>query len=711
MVRLLHQLARQYGVQTAYYDVSHLRRQAEPEALLAVLRSLGVPVQSLSDVPSAWRERQNMVWRQVLEPVLVAWEGRLPPVEVRLPRDTRAIACELRLESGESRRCQWQWADLPVIDAEAGRAGYVLKRLALADSLPVGYHRLRLDTGEHSGEALIIAAPLKAYSPEDKDPMWGVFLPLYSLHTTESRGSGTFSDFAALADWVARSGGDIVAALPLLAAFLSEPFEPSPYAPVSRLFWNEFYLDLNAIPEIKRYSPPSMSSVLFAREMEELRRAQLVDYRREMALKRGIIEELCRFLYGEGAERLDRMQRYARENPEIEQYARFRAAVEKQGVLWRQWPARMRDGDLSAGDYDEDARRYHLYAQWLACQQVDALTARAREKGVHIYLDLPLGVHPGGYDPWRWQDIFVNGVSAGAPPDAVFTWGQNWSVTPLHPENLRKQGYRYVIDYLRNHFRHTGIIRIDHVMGLHRLFWIPEDMGAEHGVYVRYRAEELYAILSLESHRNQTMLVGEDLGTVPPEVRPAMASHRLHRMYVLHYELQASPRAVRPVPAGAVASLNTHDMPPFAAFWQGLDIEKRREMGLLDRAAARREKQVLQEVKRAVTRFLRGRSWFHGTGSDTRAVLEACLGHLSASPARAVLVNLEDLWLETEPQNVPGTGERYPSWRRRARHSLEQLCCIPEVAGTLGMVDSVRRKSRQKRKNTGRGVQIVSAGK
>ena len=282
----------------------------------------------------------------------------------------------------------------------------------------------------------------------------------------------------------------------------------------------------------------------------------------------------------------------------------------------------------------------------------------------------------------------------GAPPDTVFTKGQNWVFPPIHPEKIREQKYRYFTAYIRHHLRHAGMLRIDHVMGFHRLFWIPEGLDASHGVYVRYRAEEFYAILSLESQRHRSIIVGEDLGTVPAYVRPAMSRHGLQRMYVLHYELAGDSSKRLPQPKrNIVASLNTHDMPPFAAFWQDLDIPERLKMGLLNTKSARVETHSRRAVKQVLQNYLRKNGWLDSKDSNIRAIMSACLSFMGASPARFVLVNLEDLWLETESQNIPSTEDRNPNWRRKTRYPLEEFYQLPEVLDTLKEIDRIRKQA------------------
>ncbi|MFC2073138.1 4-alpha-glucanotransferase [Chloroflexota bacterium] len=696
----LRQLARLYNMQTAYYDVAHKRQRTSADSLLAILQALGVPVVSLNEISSALREGRQSLWQRILEPVTVVWGRKYPLIKACLPVKLADYSLEghLELESGERQVLKWSAEGLTVLGChEIEGTSYVVKEIRLPEILPWGYHRFFLEVKGNSVETLIISAPDKAYMPpeDSKSRIWGAFLPLYALRTQNILGSGDYSTLGSLADWVSELGGQTVATLPLLPTFLDEPFEPSPYAPVSRLLWNEFYINIDIVPELAE-SPQAkalLQSSSLLSEIKELRDTPLVDYRRLMALKRRIMEECCHYLITERSGRFHDFQGFIQANPIVEDYARFRAAMEKQCSPWPSWPKRLRDGILNEGDYEEKSKLYHMYAQWLAHRQVQDLSDGARSRGVTLYIDLPLGTHPEGYDVWRERESFVLGVTAGAPPDAVFTWGQNWMFPPLHPERIRKQGYRYFTAYIRYHLQHAGMLRIDHVMGLHRLFWIPKGLDASHGVYVRYRAEELYAILSLESHRHRSVIVGEDLGTVPAYVRPAMSRHGLQRMYVLNYELagNSSDTLHRPQ-RNSVVSLNTHDMPPFAAFWQGRDIEERRDLGLLDQKSARSEKKARQAVNSALVSFLRKKDWLRGNDTNVTAVFRACLSFLSASQARVLLVNLEDLWLETQSQNVPSTDDRNPNWRRKARYALEEFCQLPEVRDTLKKIDRLRRQ-------------------
>ena len=700
LVESLHRLARMYRVLVYYWDGLGVHRQASPEALLAVLRELGAAVESLEDAPAAVEERRQSLWRQFVEPVAVVWDGAVGECLLRLPavRAEGKLGCELELENGETAAWPIELAELPARrSVEVAGERYIAKLLRLPASLPWGYHRLRL---EHQGgvhEATVISAPSLCHQPAglERRGLWGVFLPLYALHSERSWGAGDLSDLSAVIDWSQQLGGGLMGVLPLLATFLDRPCDPSPYTPVSRLFWNEFYVDPRRSAEWERC--PAAREVLATEEgkaeVEALRQAPLVDYSRQMALKRRVLQELAGALVWQPSARRNAFWKYVTERPKLSAYARFRATVERRQTVWGEWPAELRDGHLKQEDFDDAARIYHLYAQWLADEQLAAVAEKARRGGPGLYLDLPLGVHPGGFDVWSEPDSFALGVAGGAPPDAFFTKGQNWGFAPLHPDNVRRDGYQHFIACLRHHLQYAGVLRIDHVMGLHRLYWIPRGMTASEGVYVHYRPEELYAILAVESHRHQATIVGEDLGTVPDLIRRNMTDHGLQRMYVAQFECEPDPnQAMHAVPAASLASLNTHDMRPFASFWEGSDIQDQTELGLLDEHQAEEERRRRWAVKWALGEYLEKRGRLEKGSRELAAVLEACLAELSAGSANMLLVNLEDLWQESMPQNTPGTVDERPNWRRRARHSLEEFSHMREVAEVLQRIDELRRR-------------------
>lgn len=609
--RSLLQLAKLWGVQTSYLDMAKQRRDADPEALMLVLRAMGAGIDGPQDIKDALARRKKEVElrQKNVEPVMVAWDGKL----------------------GNRR-------------------------------LEFGYHDVEIK-GRHT---FVISAPSQAYRPETGNGGWGIFAPIYALHSRRNPSAGDLTDFENLMDWMHELGGSVAATLPLLGAFLDEPFEPSPYSPASRLFWNEFYIDLHRVPEFESFSWKGGP------------RTEYVNYGAVMGEKRTILERMSRkFFANASPQRRAGFAKFLRENKEVEQYARFRAVTDRRRQGWQSWPDSLRDGTIRESDYDEQAKNYHLYAQWIVQDQLLALSKKAAARGQVLYLDLPLGINSAGYDIWQNRDFFVQRAAGGAPPDPVFTKGQNWGFPPMNPEAMRLNRYQYVIAYLRNHFRYSKLLRIDHVMGLHRLYWIPEGLPGDKGVYVNYPAEELWAILCLESHRYRAGIVGENLGTVPPAVNTAMKMHDIREMYVVQYEIMADPDEpyLRRPPQNSVASLNTHDMPPFRAFLDGADIEDRLDLGFLDEKTARKERKQRGPMRRKLRTF------------------REAIQFLSNSMANIVLVNAEDLWDETLSQNVPATSAERPNWRRRFRPSIEQLRSMAGIAEVLSNVFAQRSRS------------------
>jgi 4-alpha-glucanotransferase len=447
------------------------------------------------------------------------------------------------------------------------------------------------------------------------------------------------SDLRRLTEAASRYGAAFVGTLPLLATF---PEDPSPYSPASRLFWNDLYLDPRRTPEWAG----SESIRRHASSLDSLALGPLIDYEELDRRRRPLLAAMSSHAR---AHRPESLESYQRENPEVLAYSRFRAARE------------------SESEFEPDRVLYHLYAQMTAEEQLAEIARDSSRDGARLYLDLPLGVRGGGFDPSRWPSLFARSADVGAPPDAVFPDGQNWGFPPLLPEASRLEGHRYFRESLRQSMRHAGVLRVDHVMGLHRQFWIPEGLEKRHGVYVRYPAEELYAVANLESHRNGCELVGENLGIVPEAVNRSLARHGWRGIFVLQYGLTGdAAQPVLPIPGHAVASFNTHDTPTLAGFCRSRDLEERVEAGLLERENA-------HELSRARAAAIEALDAMLGVDSARpRDRLERWLSFLAGSDAELVNVTLEDLWLEEAPQNVPGRID-LPNWRRRMRYPLEAL--------------------------------------
>ena len=638
----LQALAELYGVETSYVDVSGERREASADSLRAVLHALGAPV---TDPASAEREERLRRHAQVLEPVVALPLAGAQAVEVGLPRPAHPRDCWLVLEAedGSARRTRLMRAiHHPLGSASVeGRAmdRYEAQLGSPLEALPAGYYQLRLEGPGVEATSLVVVAP-RCPLPERG---WGVFFPVHAIRTGSDWGVGSYPALRATAQWIAALGGALVGTLPLYPGYFDEPLEVSPYLPVTRLGWNELYVDPTALPELET-SPEArelLASGSFTGALDRARRGALVDYRSSMDLVRRALEPLARAVWSTRSPRRDALEAFARARPDLVAYARFRAG--------RSFEPGGASPDVRAL-LDDEAARYHLYAQWAADEQLGAAAG-------NLLLDLPVGAHPTGFDPRFEPACFAAGVEGGAPPDHFFSTGQRWSFRPLHPRGLRERRYRHVVAVVRHAMRHASVLRVDHVMSLSRLYWVPDGADATDGCYVRYRGDELRAIVALEALRSGTAVVGEDLGTVPEEVRHAMAEDRMLRSWVLQFEVTADAPLPDP-PELSVASIGTHDLPRFVSFWEAPQHAR----------------------------------WRRALGGDARRGLRVCLDHLAAGPARLVLADLEDLWLEQWPHNRPGTGSESGNWQHRSARTLEEIVEDDDVAAALLRIDALRRQ-------------------
>ncbi len=516
--------------------------------------------------------------------------------------------------------------------------------------LPPGYHRLRwLDDG---GELRLIASPGRCHLPPGLRA-WGWSVQLYALRSQASWGMGDLVDLRHLAGWSARLGAGFLLLNPLVAPLPLAPQEPSPYYPSSRRFRNPLYLRVEEVPNAWRLGDRLTT---LARAGTELNRQRRIERDRVFGLKMQALEELFA-----GLEEDEELERYLTHTPGLEEYATFCALSEVYGAPWQRWPEPLRRPDSAAvGRFrDERARRvrFHAWLQWLLDRQ---LAAAARE--IPLIHDLPVGVQPAGADAWAWQDTLVQGMSIGAPPDPFSPRGQDWSVPPFDPWRLRASGYEPFIQTLQATLRHGTGLRLDHVMGLFRLYWIPCGAEPDHGVYVRYPHGELLDILALESHRHRAYVIGEDLGTVEDLVREEMAARDMLSYRLLWFEDQPPDR----YPPGSMAALTTHDLPTLAGVWEGTDGDPAIRDRLRRHAGA-------QE------------------GQSAKEVAIAAYRALASSPARLVTATFEDLLGVSERPNYPGTTEEHPNWSLALPLTLEELQREPTVRELTAALGPARR--------------------
>jgi len=526
----------------------------------------------------------------------------------------------------------------------------VSAHLRLPPGLPIGYHQLQLD-GEDTPRRLIVS-PGNCWLPEDLKT-WGWAVQLYAARSRESWGIGDFADLERLARWSAKElDAGMVMLNPLSAASPMIPQQASPYYPASRRFFNPLWLKIEWTPGATAGKVPRLEAL--ARAGKELNRKRLIDRDKVFALKMQALEALW-LQFGQDEE----FDCYCAEHaPELDRFAAFCTLAEHYKSGWREWPTEYRHpASSSVAQFARDHRqrvRFHKWLQWLLDVQLERCS-----KDIALVQDLPIGVDPNGADAWSWQDVFANGISVGAPPDKFNTQGQSWGLPPFVPQKLRSAGYEPFIQTIRAAFRHGGGLRIDHVMGLFRLFWVPANASPAEGAYVRYDPDEMLAILALESARAKAFVVGEDLGTVEKE-----AHEKLEHYGVLSYRLLWF-ESDRPetYPRETLAAVTTHDLPTVAGLWTGSDLKRQRELHL------RPNEESTAEIRDRLISMAE-----LATDAAPAEAIASAYRLLSNAPSRILTAALEDAAAVEERPNMPATMEdQNPNWSLALPTPIEDL--------------------------------------
>ncbi|MGH9182974.1 MAG: 4-alpha-glucanotransferase [Acidimicrobiales bacterium] len=536
------------------------------------------------------------------------------------------------------------------------------RRDALPPDLPCGYHDL-VPAGDGEPIRLIVSPGRCRLPPGGRT--WGWAIQLYAARSRASWGIGDLADLRRLTRWARGQGAAMVAVNPLHAGGPALPRQRSPYYPSSRRFQEPLYLRVEEVPGAAQLGDDLSRLATAGRA---LNRERHIDRDRVWRLKAEALEAcFARFPTDPAFDAFG-----AEQGDALRGFATFCAIAEVHGNDWRRWPAPLRrpDGPAVSRLARERAPRvaFHAWLQWLLDVQAGAGT-------LPVVRDLAVGFDPGGADAWAWQDLLAPGMRAGAPPDPFNTQGQNWGLPPFVPWKLRAARYEPIIQTLRASFRHAGGLRVDHVMGLFRLFWIPEGAGPHAGAYVRYPAAELLDILALESHRSGAFVVGEDLGTVEDAVRAELARRDILSYRVLWFETEPPER----YPLNSLAAATTHDLPTVSGIWTGADLSARREIGLPPNPAGAAE----------MRRRLSERTGLHD-GAAVEAVIRAAYRALARAPSRVVVATLDDALGVRERPNMPGTVHAWPNWSLGLPVPLEEVERHPGAIALAGVMAGER---------------------
>lgn len=688
--RELERLARLAGIEPGFTDYRGRRHDLGESDLAGLLAACGHDTTAAATVRAAADELDAEEWIRVLPPVVVLpadspAEAAAVMIAPMLPLVHWEIACEdgTRL-AGSGEPDAWPLTG----ERELNGLWYQRRRLALPP-LPAGYHRLKLSRADGGalGSTLLVVAPGRCHLPPflaAGERCWGLSVQLYGLRSPRNWGIGDFTDLAGLAAAAAGLGADLVGLNPLHALFPEEPGRCSPYSPSSRLFLNPLYIDPEAVPEYATATPVRrrVAAPEFQRQLQALRDTPRVEYAAVAACKFGVLRALYEWFLAQASP----ARRQAFDN--------FRA---QGGEALAQFARQPGSGSVPPRPGEAG---WHAWLQWVASDQLAAAAAAARTAGMRIglYLDLAVGPDPGGAEARAEPDVFVTAAGVGAPPDPLAPQGQDWGIPPCHPRRLREREYAPFIRLLRANMPAGGALRVDHVMALLRLWWVPRGRPSAAGGYVHYRLDELMAIVTLESARRQCLVVGEDLGTVPDEVRTAMAQAGMLSYRVLMFEREADG-AFRPpaaYPFQSLATPTTHDLPTLAAYWEGRDLELRAALGLYpDSVVPPEELAAREEARRALLQAMGGEGLLEA-GDLTPAAVPTAAFTTSAqlfaarSDAAILMLHAEDWLGETTPVNVPGTHASYPNWRRKLETPWPVFMTAPRLLALAAQVNAAR---------------------
>lgn len=668
----LRRIADANGVATGFWDWYGNWVGVSASTLLKVLGALGLPLDESStvgDVYEASRLTEEREWRRTLPPTIVARQGGGYMFPVHVP-DGSWVNVQWVLEDGRKGTCDQvdRYVAPRMIDGElVGRATFDVPHW-----LPLGWHRLVATVeGGHVESATLIVVPNTLSLPllESSRRVWGVNAQLYSTRSASSWGIGDATDLADLAAVCADKGADFLLINPVHASQPVSPLENSPYLPVSRRWLNPIYIRPESIEEYAFL--PQASRAAIEQLSDETRqfaiREDLIDRDRSWEAKREALEVI--FAAPRSYHRQSQLDRFIeRGGSELSNYALWCALVEREGTI--ELPEDLARSSAPRVELErlELAERVDFYqwCQWVAAQQLEHAQHVAREVGMEIGImaDLAVGVHPYGSEKWSRPELFASGMSVGAPPDVYSQQGQNWSQPPWSPRSLAESGYLPLRDMLRAALANAGAVRIDHILGMFRLWWIPEGRAATEGTYVYYDHEAMMGVILLEAQRAGAVVIGEDLGVVEPWVRDYLRERGVLGTSVVWFEKEGGGWPLRPehYRDRVLAAVNIHDLPPTLGYIRGIQTTLRSELGLLtdDIETVRAGDRL--ELER-VTARLHEYGCIDGAEPSERETVEGLYRYVAKTPSKLVVASLVDAVGDVRPQNMPGTGaDQYPNW-------------------------------------------------
>ncbi|MGF1860517.1 4-alpha-glucanotransferase [Photobacterium profundum] len=723
--QVLKQVAEMAGLADSYVSAWGDEAQVENETLRRLLSALGYDTKNDDALMESALKRQRP---DVLAPVKVVRNGEPMHITLHLGISARASDFSWKLTT-EQGVVMEGWLQSQLISDDRENGGPLV--FALPDDLAWGYHKLEVFRKRRKSpfEMTLIVTPTSCYKQQallDDKKLWGTSVQLYSVRTNHNWGIGDFGDLKQLVADIAARGGDFVGLNPIHSLFPANPEGASPYSPSSRRWLNLMYIDVSSVSEFAQCDAAQqlVGSTEFQQRLVEARNTNWVNYSEVSCLKMAVLPLLFdtfseRHL-DNNTERAKQFLQFVEEGGEslLHQAAfdALHADLKKKDDNawgWPVFPEEYRHFDNAAvKTYIKDNAKQvqlYMYLQWLADTQLAEVNELAEEKGMAmgLYRDLAVGVCDSGAETWADHGALCQDVSVGAPPDILGPLGQNWGLPPLNPEALKETAYEPYIQLLRANMRNCGALRIDHVLGLLRLWWIPKGELATQGAYMYYPVDDMMAILALESHRFQCTVIGEDLGTVPDEIIGKLSTAGIHSYKVFFFETAEDGGFYSPAhyPSQSMAALCTHDMPTLRGFWHCDDLKMGEELGLYpDKEQLAGLFATRAESKQKILDSLDWHGYLpEGVGHDASYVpmdlhlSEGMQMHLAASSSALLSLQLED-WLEMDkPVNIPGTVDEYPNWRRKLSTTLDDLFTRQDIIDLTRRLTDARGKASQKK--------------
>jgi len=727
---LIQELSGLCGILPEYWDITGTKHIASLETKKAILRAMNMQIDTPDDVARQINELRWKRWKSFVDPVHVLSVNVYPiivPVYIPVKEGEEknlTVSLLIKEENGNEDKFHYSGDALHVSEQQLiDGMRFIKVNLSCDAKMETGYHALTVmcrhpETIFPGGSdviqktARLIITPDACYMPPglQKCRAWGLSVNLYSIRSEKNWGAGDFSDLQRIVEWIAGLKGSFIGINPLHAIPNSQPFGVSPYSPISRLYRNFIYLDMEKIPEVAASDELKkiISSKKYRQEIENLNKEALIAYERIASIKETILRKAFDIFhakhYSRSTNRGKAFRKYLLEEGDalarfaayMALYDHFSGKGRRRGdhqpcYSWQEWPDHYRNPSSQAVEAFRNEHKieilFYQYIQWVTDGQLREIAEDAGEKGMEIglYHDLAVGSAGSGSDAWSYQNVIAGGTNVGAPPDDFSPDGQTWGFPPMLPEQLRETGYELFIKTMRRNMKYGGAVRIDHALGLFRLFWVPEGLTPKDGAYVSYPAEDFLRIIALESIRNQTVVIAEDLGTIGENMREALQKFQMLSYRLFYFERNyPDPSFLAPdkYPAMALCAVTTHDLPTLTGYWSGRDIELRKQAGKY-RDEAQWQEQIFarERDKELILRALKSHGILPPEHPSDPVMIpqmtpELCLAiyhYLTRTPCKLLLVSLDDIIGTMDQQNMPGTVDAHPNWMQKTPLTLEEM--------------------------------------